>query len=94
MIFSVFTLFINKKHMKKLYIKGFQNLYMDTIAAIYEIEQTDTISIKHAIHSKYLYYYNIDLSKKYLVVCGQSDYIIENGKVECIFRSKSHPFNS
>ena len=68
-------------------------MHMDTIAAIYEIEQTDAITIKHAIHSKYLYYYNIEESKRYLIVCGQSDYIIENGRVECIFCSKNHPFN-
>ena len=36
---------------------------------------------------------NIEESKRYLIVCGQSDYIIENGRVECIFCSKNHPFN-
>ena len=72
----------------KIYIKGFQRKWEDTIAVIYRLGKSKT-----AIKPKQDMYYQLEDDELYLVVCGLQEFRVENGEITRTFCSKRHPFH-
>ncbi len=75
----------------KLYKKGFELRANDTIAVIYRIQNGKRLPVR--IDEEGIYYV-IDEDYPHLVICGQSEYLIENGETIRTFISKKHPYSS
>lgn len=81
-----------------IYRKGFEKAHCDTIAVIYEvtreltkdgIEHVTRTAIKpHPLFDRYYFYKD----KEYQVICGLTEYRIQDNKIERTFISKKHPY--
>ena len=72
----------------KLYKKGFEKKWEDTIAVIYNLSNG-----KSSIKMKHQTYWELSETDIYLIVCGQQEFRVENGEITRTFCSKLHPFH-
>ena len=74
-----------------LYKKGFEKRHKQTIAVVYEVECTENhwgfLTIKKTAQklNRMKGTYLLDPFKKYLIICGTSDWIVEGNKEICIY---------
>lgn len=73
----------------KLYLKGFQKKWEDTIAVIYRLGKYRT-----AIKPKQNMYYDLNEDSEYLIVCGLQEFRVKDGIITRSFCSNRHPFVS
>lgn len=66
----------------KIFKRAFERDY-DNIAVIYELGDTKTV-----VAPKGVGYYTLDPHKDYLIVCGQSEYLVHLGIIEESYKSK------
>lgn len=71
----------------KLYKKGFEKKWLDTIATVKQINGVPT-----AIHLKDDMYYELNDQDTYLILCGLQEFSVINGKITRVFCSIKHPY--
>lgn len=72
----------------KVYKRGFEKKWEDTIAVVYRIGKKG----KSPIKLKHQTYYELFDNESYLIICGLQEFRVENGIITRTFCSIRHPF--